>query len=314
VEGEIVRTTEHSKVSDAFAVALVVGLSAQPATVTAYAGTCEHMPPVTTVAREFAFPAMSGTFHCTTALLHESYYNFPLPDLITRGRLFRAHAVPVLQELVEAGSVHGWYVAEMPIGSSSNLYLGVVLRDSVALAEFQEHLLPRVAQRAGIAWDMLARWMTPEREELWEIVSIRLPSRAVDGMWLQHRVFEVSTAQADGWRAFSDERTTPVRERSMDAGVLDGWIELRRLDGDRHSWKFLEWYGDWEEIYEFNQSLFAELGAADLQRAIAWARATERMRREIWRYLPRNSQPLPAERGSGAGAGTTNRASPGPQQ
>jgi hypothetical protein len=269
------------------ALTLVVGIAAEPMAVT-----CDQRLDGCVSGLSSAATAQDAAPHSQTpTVLLESYYNHQLLDVIPGGRFFRAHAVPVLQEFVEAGSVYAWYLAEMPIGSASNVYFAVVLRDSLALAEFRQ-FLPRVAQRAGAVWDTLGHLMTPEREELWEIVTIRTPSPAAEATWLQHRLFEVSTAQVDSWRGFLDEVTTPVRKRSMDAGVLDGWIQLRRLDGDRHTWKFLEWYGGWGDIEAFGESFFAAL-AADVQRATDWARGIERLRLEIWRYLPRNSRRMP---------------------
>jgi hypothetical protein len=194
------------------------------------------------------------------------------------------HHTPVLDELRDDGTIHGWSAWVHHTGSEYNVMLSIRTTGWDAIDTFWGEYLGRLGERAPEAFARAMAMTEAHYDEIWTVNEPHHVPGAAENYAYDSR-FQLGFDAIPAWNAYWAEHVAPALQEAMDDGLLSGWVTLGHNSGGRFNWQVRYWFAEWQDIETFTSRLEAAM-FADPDAFASAARSIQAHEDELWRTVP----------------------------
>jgi len=218
-----------------------------------------------------------------TRRVYVAYYQVSYGDLEEWIGSYNQASVPILESMVEAGSILGFGARMHSTGGHHNWRFVMQGDDDTDFSAAWSEYLGRLTEAQGADAERMTRMIQAHEDEIWRIDQLVLPEGGTAGeaKYFYDAQFQVNFADLEAWSEMWSETFGPVMEAAMEEGLVDGWVTESHDTGGRYNWKVIMIFNDWDNIDDVTERVFT---AAPLSHPI-WDLFTAH-RDEVWESLP----------------------------
>jgi hypothetical protein len=216
--------------------------------------------------------------------VYVAYSKISYADLEDWIQIYHEHSVPILQELVDEGTIVGWNVWQHSTGGEYNWRFAVLAGEWSQFGEFWGAYLGRLEERAPDASARAGAMIQAHYDEIWDLTEVNVPDD-LDYQYVYDSKFQISFAEMDEWNRTWTEVAGPILNQAMEDGILGGWVLEGHNTGGRYNWKVLYFFEEWDDMDDLFERLLSQL-TADAER---WQRIGNMMAAHddvIWASVP----------------------------
>lgn len=187
--------------------------------------------------------------------LYEAYFKISFADLPAFIESYQQHTVPVMRQLQEEGTIQGWNAWTHETGGEYNWRFAIRTWDWAALGTFWEEYLSRLSAEGMAAGNQM---IASHYDEIWGIDDIHV-TEGIDTQYMYSSGFQVSFGDLEHWNRAWDHHAAPVLNQGMTDGLLGGWVILSHNTGNRHNWRVLYLFEEWDDMDDLFKRLLDAL-------------------------------------------------------
>lgn len=208
------------------------------------------------------------------------FFQVDFPDIPAWIEIHRQHEVPILDSLVEEGTLLAYDLWVHDTGGEYNVRYNFVAPNWDALGDFQEALYQRMDPGVWEKWFSMIRKHT---DEIWAISASDIPEGGSMSPVVYESSFFVDFARQAEWNADFETYGRPALERAKDEGLIGAWAELHHDTGGPWNVKYVYWLDSWDAA----DDAFARMG--EIQKELGRDPESGRMIRghvdDVWRTV-----------------------------
>lgn len=225
-----------------------------------------------------AIPAVAVSAQEEVTRIYVAYFQIRYGDLEEWIESYQQNSAPVLQAMVDAGSISGFGAHMHNTGGEYNIRQ--VMRGTTDTnwdAAWDEYL-GGLTTRNPAAAERGNRMILAHEDEIWNIDAINAPN---PGRYFYDAQFQVNFADLEAWNAMLAETMLPVLDKAVADGLISGWVQESHNTGGRFTSKLILMSDEWDTLDDV-QALMLE--AAPLSHPM-WDMFTAH-RDELWEAVP----------------------------
>ena len=212
------------------------------------------------------------------------YFKVDFDDVPAWVDNYRRHEVPLLDSLVEEGTLLAYDLWVHDTGGEYNLRYNYVMPNWAAIGDFWD------AYYARMGGDDMQTWLAmvqDHADEIWQISDSNIPAGRDPSPIIYESIFHVDYGGQGEWQADFAAHGRPALERAMEEGLIDAWAELHHDTGGSGNVRYVYWMDSWDAIDDALSGIGEtrqELGQTVETGALIRAHSDD-----IWRTVPRGN-------------------------
>ncbi len=196
----------------------------------------------------------------TATQVYVAQFKISYADLAEWIQIYHEHSVPILQELVDEGTIAAWNVRQHNTGGEYNWRFALLANEWSQFGEFWGAYLGRLEERAPEASARIGAMIQAHYDEIWDLTEVNvLPDS--DYRYMYDAKFQISFAEMDEWNRIWTEVAGPILNQAMEDGILGGWVFEGHNTGGRYNWKVLYFFEEWDDMDDLFERVFSQLTA-----------------------------------------------------
>ena len=208
-----------------------------------------------------------------------SFYNVLYSDIPEWQGHYNNNMVPVMEQMVEDGSLAGFGVRMHHTGGKYNLRMSLTGTDDTDFEEVATRIATTIAEKDPEGMERTERMILSHYDEIWNLGRRNLETPN-DAAYIYENFFQVNRADLGRWNELW-EPLFPVFDGLMSQGLMKGYLVEEHNMGGEYNWKVLAFFDEWDNIDDV-QVLFFENVPLDHE---FWTFPIAH-RDEIWERMP----------------------------
>jgi hypothetical protein len=173
------------------------------------------------------------------------YLTVDFADLPTWIENYQENEVPLLDSLVEEGTLMAYDLWVHDTGGGYNVRYNYVTPNWAAIGDFWDGYFARSGA------DEVEEWMSMVRDhqdEIWIIKDSNIPQGRSPSPVIYESSFHVAYSEQEAWGEDFAAHGKPALERAMEEGLIDAWAELVHNTGGVDNVRYIYWMESWDAI------------------------------------------------------------------
>ena len=193
--------------------------------------------------------------------------------------LYRGAAVPIMETLVEDGTITGYGVWMHNTGGKYNLRWHLLGMEGTNFEQAWLRISSEIAAADPGALEAFNRSILAHKDETWNI-GLRNVESPGDAGYLYENLFQVNRADLSEWNQLWGE-VLPALDEAISDGLMRGYIVEEHNMGGEFNWKINVFFDDWDTIDDAQVVFFENI---PLDHPI-WTMVLAH-KDELWQRLP----------------------------
>lgn len=175
-------------------------------------------------------------------------YAIAWQDLPEWTEMHHEQTVPVLDSLVEAGTIEGWSAWEHHTGSEYNWRMIIDAREWDDFDNFWDGFFGAFSEED---FERSGNMIQAHRDLIWDTPEVEISESAESITWAYEGLYQINFSDMQAWNADWEEVVVPILEEAMANDILAGWVVNDHNTGYRFNRVQVFLFEEWDDIDDF---------------------------------------------------------------